>query len=260
MWFRFASGLLFVAASSGSAAEIPDPQEVQFVAPVYQSDETIELTAYLYRAEEEGPHPAIVDLHGCNGIGMRRSEPWVRNYLDWGFSVLMVDSFTPRGFSSVCASLFAVPTWQRALDAHAAKRWLQRQLWVKSDKVFLTGYSHGGTTILLSLDDELNGASPFAGAIATGPWCLDALFNSHTDLLILTGEQDQWTPALRCQMMSLRRSDRVDLVIYEDAYHGFDEYPGTDVMVQGYRILHDAEATQDAVRRAKAFLQSRSGF
>ena len=256
---RFPGGLAVALWFWAAAAEaLPPPQEIAFTAPVHQSEETIELTAYLYRPEGTGPHPAIVDLHGCNGIWPVRSKPWLEHYLDWGFAVLQVDSFGPRGKENICGSLFAVPTWERAQDAHAAKRWLEAQPWVAEREVYLTGFSHGATTVLLTLHDDLNAARPFAGAIAVAPWCLDQLGNSHTDLLILIGGQDRWTPAQRCRVMISVRPERVDLVVYEDAFHSFDA-PGVDSTYLGQRVAYDARAARDAVRRAREFFRERVG-
>ena len=235
---------------------LPPSQEIAFTAPVYQSEDTIELTAYLYRPEGAGPHPAIVDLHGCNGIWPVRSKLWYENYLDWGLAVLQVDSFGPRGKDNICGSLFAVPTWHRARDAHAAKRWLMAQPWVAEQEIYLTGFSHGATTTLLALHDDMNAEQPFAGAIAVAPWCLDQLGNSHTDLLILIGGQDRWTPAQRCRVMISVRPERVDLVVYENAFHSFDA-PGVDSIYLGQRVAYDAQAARNAVRRAREFFRQR---
>lgn len=242
--------------SAASAETLPPPQKITFAAPVYQSEGTIRLTAYLYRPEGEGPHPAIVDLHGCNGIWPVRSRPWLERYLDWGFAVLQVDSFGSRGKSNICDSVFAIPTWHRARDAHAAKRWLMAQPWAAKQEIYLTGYSHGATTALIALDDYLNARQPFAGAIVIAPWCLDQLNNSHTDLLVLIGGQDRWTPAQRCRTMPSLRPDRVELVVYEDAFHGFDA-PGMDTFYLGHRIAYDARVALDAMRRAREFFKER---
>ena len=143
-------------------------------------------------------------------------------------------------------------------DAHAAKRWLMEQSWVAAQEVYLTGFSHGATTVLLALHDDLNSKQPFAGAIAVAPWCLDQFGNSHTDLLILTGGRDQWTPAQRCRVMISVRPERVELVIYEDAYHSFDA-PGVDRIYKGQRVAYDAQVAQDAMNQAREFFQGASG-
>ncbi len=255
-WISFSGWLCAATASTGVAAGLPEGEDIRFDAPVYQTDQCIEIPAILYRPEGDGPHPVIVDLHGCNGIWMDRSRPWIRQHLDDGVAVLLVDSFGSRGFDNICGSVFAVPTWQRALDAHAAKQWLQQQLWVDRGRIFVSGYSHGATTVLLALNDELNATQPFAGAVAVGPWCLDSLHNAHTDLLILIGEQDQWTPAQRCEIMSVTQPERMELIVYEEAHHGFDE-PGADLLVQGYRVRYDARAAEDAMRRVQEFIRQR---
>lgn len=240
-----------------AAAALPEPERLELEVPVHASERTEVLSARLYRPDGPGPHPAVVDLHGCNGLWPLRTDPWYGHYLGWGLAVLQVDSFAPRGYSGgICGSLFAVPTWQRALDAHAAKDWLRAQPWVDPRRVFLTGFSHGATTTLLALDDDLNAAAPFAGAIAVAPWCPDTLPNSHTDLLILIGGADQWTPAQRCRVMPAAAPERVELVIYEHRFHSFDA-PGVDAIVQGHRVAYDAAAHQDAVRRAGEFFARR---
>ena len=253
------AGFLALALWAPPAAALPQPERVELAAPVHQSGRTEILPAYLYRPDGPGPHPAIVDLHGCNGLWPGRTDPWYERYLEWGLAVLQVDSFTSRGHGGgICGSLFAVPTWQRALDAHAAKDWLRARPWAAAERVFLTGFSHGATTALLALDDELNAAAPFAGAVAVAPWCLDSLQNSHTDLLILIGGADRWTPAQRCRVMSAAVPERVELVVYEHRFHSFDA-PGVDAIVQGHRVAYDAAAHQDAVRRAEEFFGRRLG-
>ena len=252
-------GLWMLLLWAPPAAALPEPERVELEVPVYESDRVEALPAYLYRPDGPGPHPAIVDLHGCNGLWPLRTDPWYERYLAWGLAVLQVDSFTSRGYGGgICASLFAVPTWQRALDAHAAKRWLRARPWADARRVFLTGFSHGATTTLLALDDDLNAAAPFAGAVAVAPWCLDTLPNSHTDLLILIGGADCWTPAQRCRVMPARAPERVELVVYEHRFHSFDA-PGVDAIVQGHRVAYDAAAHRDAVRRAEEFFARRLG-
>ena len=258
LWIS-ALGAALLCLSQGASA-LPAPEEVILEVPIYGSSDSSDvdvylsqdLDAYLYRPEGAGPHPAVVDLHGCNGIWPVRSRGWIALYLEMGLAVLQIDSFRPRGRENICGSLFAIPTWQRALDAHVGKDWLQQQDWVDPQRIFLTGFSHGATTTLLALSDDLNTQAPFAGAVATAPWCLDTLDNSHTDLLVLIGGADRWTPAQRCKLMSLRDRSRFELVVYEGVHHSFDA-PGTDSTYLGNRVLYDATATRDAHRRVREF-------
>ena len=100
-------------------------------------------------------------------------NPWVEHYLEWGFAVLQVDSFGPRGRDNICGSLFAIPTWHRARDAHAAKRWLLAQPWVAKEDIFLTGFSHGATTVLLTASRR--------------PQCEPAFCRGHCDRALVPG-------------------------------------------------------------------------
>src|SRR5579884_2127939 len=65
---------------------------------------------YLYRAPGPGPHPAIVGLHGCSGLFNPRNGLIFAIYRAWatvlnqrGYSVLLVDSFRPRGHGEMCS-------------------------------------------------------------------------------------------------------------------------------------------------------------
>src|SRR5215831_3631985 len=59
----------------------------------------------LYRPQNADKAPAVIFLHGCEGlyqtfgIVSRRYEQWARDLVDSGYVVLLVDSFTPRGIT-----------------------------------------------------------------------------------------------------------------------------------------------------------------
>ena len=59
-------------------------------------------------------------------------------------------------------------------------------------------------------------------------------------------------------MMPARAPGRVELVVYEHRFHGFDA-PGVDAIVQGRRVAYDAAAHRDAVRRAEESFVRRLG-
>jgi dienelactone hydrolase len=46
-------------------------------------------------------------------------EMWSDRLVTWGYVVLTVDSFTPRGFENNCKEEMVTP-WTRALDAYDA--------------------------------------------------------------------------------------------------------------------------------------------
>ena len=100
----------------------------------------------------QGRFPAVVALHGCDGV-VTGSGKVGANYADWGgrladagFVVLFPDSFGSRGLGSQCrAGDRKVRAFvERVDDAAVARRWLQRQPYIIKDRVSLLGWSNGG--------------------------------------------------------------------------------------------------------------------
>jgi dienelactone hydrolase len=77
----------------------------------------------------------------------------------------------------------------------------------------------------------------------------------NAPLLILIGEEDDWTPAHMCKNMELgpESTDEITLKVYPKAYHGFD-FEGIDIEVKGHKIKYDPAAAKDAISQVKRFL------
>src|SRR5207253_6723 len=75
-----------------------------------------EARAELFAPAGAGPFPAVVVLHGCDGVG-RHDRLWARQLAAWGYVALIVDSFRPRGMITVCNHGMLVPPQLQALDA-----------------------------------------------------------------------------------------------------------------------------------------------
>ena len=71
-----------------------------------------------------GPFPAVVVMHGCDGISAH-TRRWADRLVSWGYAALIVDSFRPRGLTNVCKQGALLPGYARAGDAIAAKAYLQ---------------------------------------------------------------------------------------------------------------------------------------
>ena len=238
---------------AGCAVSLP-PGEITFT-----SGET-SLHGDLYLPEGVGPHPVLIDLHGCDGILEARNRAWLPEWTGAGFAVLQVDSFTPRGVTGVCGDPFRVSPMTRSMDAAAALRWVMRDGRFERDAVFLVGASHGATASLLTQLDIDSVFSGLAGIIAFYPYCHDELPALSADLLVLIGDLDDWTPAARCRDMRIRNRGRHDyeLVVYPGAHHSFD-VPGLDFNHFGHRVRYNAPAAEDSVRRVMDFLNARLG-
>lgn len=214
------------------------------------------LTGRLTKPDGEGPFPAVVVLHGCGGT-WRWNEVWSDRLAGWGYVVLDVDSFGPRGETSICGHPGSISGQTRALDAHGAKTFLAGLPFADPARVAVLGMSHGGWATLNAIQKSTTtdlGLKPFRAAVVLYPWCskpsdLDA------PLLILTGELDDWSPAARCRtfVAGVNSSSEVVLKVYPGAYHLFD-LKGVDTRQEGHILRYDPEAADDAVQRIADFL------
>jgi dienelactone hydrolase len=114
-----------------------------------------QLHGLLMKPDGIGPFPAIVALHGCNGLFkggtlVAREAAWAQLLTSHGYVVLFPDSFGPRDVTSDCEG--RVRAWaERSYDTYGALRYLQAQPFVIGERIGLMGWSHGGGTVILPL-------------------------------------------------------------------------------------------------------------
>jgi dienelactone hydrolase len=72
--------------------------------------------AELFVPRGTGPFPAMVLLHGCNCVGAHY-RVWASQLAEWGYLTLLVDSFRPRGVTTVCNQGMTIPPQLQAQDA-----------------------------------------------------------------------------------------------------------------------------------------------
>src|SRR5205814_10058252 len=94
------------------------------------------LRARLHVPAGQAPFPALVFLHGCSGLG-RRQDAWADELTAEGYVVLVLDSFGARGLTRVCGDRQKFPGHDRAEDAFAALRVLQRRAEVDRTRIAL---------------------------------------------------------------------------------------------------------------------------
>lgn len=222
----------------------------------------------LYRPPGDGPHPAIVLLHGANGI-WDWNDVWAHRLMNWGYVVLDTDSMTPRGLyphnTGVGESLSGaakrhVGAFVRSLDAIGAARYLASQPFVDAGRIGVLGMSQGGSAVFYALaapDD--NGASPFRAGVALYPPC-DAFEGFSAPVLVLLGEADMWVHVRLCKenLAALSATSDVTLQLYPDVHHVFDlKMP--ERRVAGRLLRHDPDAAADAIARIRDFLGQHLG-
>src|SRR2546428_838236 len=59
------------------------------------------IPAETYKPGGSGPFPAVVLLHGCEGVS-ENSRRWAQWLTEQGYVAVVVDSWTPRGLKETC--------------------------------------------------------------------------------------------------------------------------------------------------------------
>lgn len=220
------------------------------------------------------PHGlAVVALHGCGGPFPTRDGSWAVVLAHAGHIVLLPDSFGSRGLGSQCSvkQREVTPSKVRRGDAIAAAEWLAHRHGTPPGGVNLVGWSNGGGTALYTAAQRPDlPRGLFRRFVAFYPGCAtearDAAWQPSAPLLILVGEDDDWTPAAPCHDLAARFPGQIRLVTYPGAYHDFDapdrpvvERSGLATPPSGSGHAHtgtNGPARQDALRRVPAFLDA----
>lgn len=211
----------------------------------------------------DGPFPAVVLLHGCDGISPFLGR-WADELVGWGYVALLVDSLNPRSVFNVCEDNPPL-AGDRALDAFGALTFLRALPYVVAHRIAVMGWSHEGWTVLAALDGNGIGA-PFSPGFRAGtalyPPCG---YRAHLSapLLILIGDSDEWTPAARCRaMLAESESQRreIEMIVYPGAHHTFDAAELREPIFHRtsygrFRLQFDATADRDARRRVHEYLR-----
>jgi dienelactone hydrolase len=198
----------------------------------------VNLDAALVLPEGAAKAPPVVGLHGCGGPFPSRDGQWAVLLAQAGHIVLLPDSFGSRGLGSQCskAEREVTPSGLRRQDAIEAAQWLVARPGTPPGGVALIGWSNGGSTVLATAraaaDLPLGLFQRFA---AFYPGCPspdeDPSWKPSAPMMILMGEDDDWTPAPPCHDLAARYPNEITFVAYPGAYHDFDA-PGRPVKVR----------------------------
>ena len=221
-----------------------------------------QISATMLKPEGPGPFPAVVIMHDCSGLGPRSSGSpirWAMALVERGYVIVMPDSFSTRGHAGgVCTnpspSRNDVAPVRRVPDAYAALAYVRTLPYVDGKRIGIMGGSHGGSTTLASMVAAEQDSEPlarekragFTAAVALYPGCAARMgdwrvvrqggaggpitdyvgvYKPVAPLLILIGENDDWTPAEPCRKLteiSRQAGYPVAIKVYPGAYHGFD--------------------------------------
>lgn len=205
--------------------------------------------------------PSVLLLHGCGGVGAHERE-WAQRLQAWGFTAVIVDSFSSRIQKNVCLHGGVSPR-QRAQDALAVAQWVKQQPW-SNGRVAAVGFSHGGLGALMAAASAGLGARvsrSLDAIVAYYPGCPSERaypFARDTPLQIHIGDADDWTSAQRCLALARRWHMMAQCFEYSGAHHGFDRR-AVDRMVRGrqgmHRLRSDPEAAALSFERVHGFLR-----
>jgi len=218
-----------------------------------------EVTGLFTLPSGPGPFPTVILLHGCSGLFEAHAE-WAEALAAWGWASLRVDSFTPRGIDEICTDILRpVP---RAADVNGAIAFLQARPEIDAGRLAVMGWSHGASVALQvaaepgSLRPDLKPA--LRATVAVYPYCSRNSQPFREPLLVLIGEEDDWTPADICRSMVddlPSGSAPVELVVYPGVTHSYD-CRSCDGTYWGHHLVFDSEAFADSHARVRAFLEA----
>ena len=232
-------GLLaaLLVAAFGSPAAFAE-ERVAFPSVDWTGAVKVQVTARLYKPTGPGRFPAVIILHGCGGP--RSNGPqWGEWLAENGFVALVVDSFAPRGIESVCYRPPGRATFDLVIamteDAFSAARFLAARPDIDAGRLAAMGFSFGGNVVRrLGGEDArsyaMSAAPQFRALLPLYPggcgFAVRDVRRVVVPMLILHAALDDWTPVPPCRdavEQAKRRGEPVDIVVYPEAHHGFDQ-------------------------------------
>jgi dienelactone hydrolase len=191
-----------------------------------------------------GPFPAVVLLHGCDGLPSGVISGWRTALQQQGYATLEVDSFGGRKLTTVCDNPPALWFAERVPDAYAALELLATHPRIAADRIVLMGWSDGGSATIHAAAASVarrftRPSGPrFKAFFAFYPRC-DVFFEDGrasqpvrasmerliAPVRIHSGALDDLTPPGPCEVLvkALRESGNdIDITVYGGALHAFD--------------------------------------
>jgi len=208
-----------------------------------------------------GQFPVVILLHACGGLdrwGKASLSAHARSLEQAGFATYILDSLSARGLTAdqVCdgpkgreASEFRLDDLFNARDA------LQNHPRVDKNRFFALGQSHGAGVAIWAAVNLVN-RDRFRAVAAFYPDCRALLhsFSLRSPVIVFAGGKDDWTPASSCEAAKKRErppGEEIELVIYPDAYHAFDQQRRD--RYKGHALIYDEQATANSRKRMLGF-------
>ena len=186
----------------------------------------------IFPEEKKEKYPLVICMHGSLGWRGHHHEHAV-NFLNNGFAIFRVSSFDARQVFSIVEDQMQVTLATVLADCFNALKILSKHPDIDSSKVFITGWSLGGSTAIYSAWEPLaEKLAPegerFAGHLAFYPgafmWPKEMRWNK-SPILTLIGADDDYTPPILIEKLSPAINENggnSKIITYEGGHHSFD--------------------------------------
>lgn len=226
----------------------------------------------LIKPEGSGPFPLVVYMPPCGGpnfpLELQQEKTWIERLKSEGIALFIVDPLMPRGLENgICDKLLTVTEDVKnnnetvlqiietgGNDAAAAVKTAKTLPGIDPQKIFLMGFSSGGTSTLRATDPNTPGdhVTDISGVVAYYPLCYDNV-NASVPTLILVGDKDDWISVAGCQ--ALEGKENFEVVVYPGGLHAFTLPFDQPVEFAGHKMAYDEVLTKTAMERAVAFMK-----
>jgi len=206
------------------------------------------------KPEGNGPFPAVILLHGLDGMD-KYYDAWADRLANRGYLTLQMDSFGVQDKPNVLG-----PPSKRAQDVCDAKSYLVGPSYVDPNRIGVIGRSLRGTSTFTAFwvgNSALKRENPFRAAVVFYPYCYKTLFDFDFPVLIQIGERNDWTLLSLCRKRIPPRQTKhhVTLKGYPGTYHCFDvEGVDTIIWATGYSATRPPPRMRSSM--SKTFLRS----
>ena len=177
-------------------------------------------------------YPLVICMHGSMGWRGHHHEHSV-NFLNNGFAIFRVNSFDARQVTSIVEDQIQVTLATVLSDCFNALKILSKHPDIDASKIFIAGWSLGGSTAIYSAWEPLAeklapDGERFAGHLAFYPGAFmwpEEMRWSNAPIMTLIGADDDYTPAILIEKLSPAINENggnSQIITYKDSHHSFD--------------------------------------
>lgn len=213
------------------------------------------MPAFVARAVDGKPAPTVLVIMEAFGLNPHIKDV-ARRIAAEGYTALAPDVYWRGGpgrtagydeLPKAIGMMQGLKDQDVATDVGSAIAWLEKQPFVRADRIGITGFCMGGRVsfeIAAELPDKVKAAAPFYG----GGINADKAHKVKAPMLAFFGEEDPFIPlesvdALRKELQ--KHGKQAEVIVYPKAPHGF---------FCNERDSYRPEAAKDAWERLKTFL------